>query len=397
MQSKARFRVLACGRRWGKTDAAAAGIAARIATSQTSRQLAIAPTLAQARIVFERVVWMLTAAGIVFTPYLSPHPSIRIPKSKERGATILHVLDARSGQQAKFLRGQGADHILMDEAAFLPETLIADTAMPMLAATGGRMTLISTPFGRNHFYRYFLKGANDESEFWSRTGPSEENPQVDKNYLLMQRQLMTERAFSTEYLAEFSDSNATVFGYEFIEAALSAPPVDKGGVWIGADWAKHQDYTAVVAVRGTNLRAEAIACDAWQGMPWSACVRKVMQFAEAHGSRTVVCDATGLGGPVTDQLREIAPRCTVSGITFTRDNKQAMIRNLAWMLEQGRLRLPADVDLIRELEAYEQTQTDASTKYEARHGHDDRVCALALACLKLPLSRGITLQGKERK
>ncbi|MER3461677.1 MAG: hypothetical protein C4342_01190, partial [Armatimonadota bacterium] len=59
LDSQARFRVLACGRRWGKTDASAADMARRVFLSRRSRQIAIAPTLAQARIVFERMKWML--------------------------------------------------------------------------------------------------------------------------------------------------------------------------------------------------------------------------------------------------------------------------------------------------------------------------------------------------
>ncbi|MCL6624853.1 MAG: hypothetical protein K6T17_09600, partial [Fimbriimonadales bacterium] len=40
LESGARFRVLACGRRWGKTDAASADIVRRIYEERTSRQLA---------------------------------------------------------------------------------------------------------------------------------------------------------------------------------------------------------------------------------------------------------------------------------------------------------------------------------------------------------------------
>jgi phage FluMu gp28-like protein len=397
LRAKARFRVLACGRRWGKTDAAAADLAARIVTTRSSRQLAIAPTAAQAKIVFERVVWMLTVAGISFLPQLSPFPAIRILEGKGKHAAALHILDARSGHEERFLRGLGADHILIDEAAFVPNTLIADTAMPMLATTGGRMTLISTPFGRNHFYRYFLKGQIGESDFWSHTGPSDENPAVDPNYLSLQREIMTESSFATEYLAEFRDSNATVFGYEFIQNALSAPVIVKGPIMVGADWARHKDFTAVVAMRGTRMGAEVIACDAWTNATWRHSVSKVLEFTRAHGATQLVCDATGVGDFANEELRKMAQGCKVGDFTFTRHRKHAIINDLAWMLEHGRMRLPADPDLIKELEAFEMQPTDTVPKYGASFGHDDRVCALALACHGLLYPGAAQIIGRERK
>ncbi|MDQ2985325.1 MAG: terminase family protein [Armatimonadota bacterium] len=395
LKSKARFRVLACGRRWGKTDAAAAEIAARISTLDNSRQIAIAPTVTQAKIVFDRVKWMLGAAGVLFSQSVTPFPSLRVVDSDKE--IVLHVLDARSGHEAKNLRGQGADHILMDEAAFMPESLIAEVAMPMLAATNGRMTLISTPFGRNHFYRYFQMGERDENEFWSRSGPSSENPMVDWGFLAAQKSLLTEAAYKTEYESEFLDSSCAVFAYEAIQAALSAPSVDRGATFVGVDWARYRDFTAVAAVRGTQLRAEVIACDAWNGLRWSATINRALEFAKLHGAAVINCDKTGLGDPVTDQLRENSPKMVIGGEVFTNQTKAAMVQNLVWMLENERLRLPPDADLLRELDSFEATVNASTIRYAAGMGHDDRVCALALACIALPNGRPVKIIGKERK
>jgi phage FluMu gp28-like protein len=396
LRATARFRVLACGRRWGKTEAAAADLASRIVGGGPSRQLAIAPTVSQAKIVFERVAWMLTAAGITFLPQVTPHPTIRVHEGGDSKAAVLHVLDARSGHERRYLRGLGSDHILIDEAAYVPDELIADTAMPMLATTGGRMTLISTPNGRNHFYRYFMRGQRGEEGFWSHTGPSSENPMVDPNYLELQQSVMTERTFGTEYLAEFHDSNTAAFGYEFIQAALEAPAVPHGMIAVGADWARHKDFTAVVAIRGTPRNAEVLACEAWRGLTWATSIAKTFEFAKAHGAREVLGDETGLGGIANEDLQRIAKGCKVKGFVFTRPSKHALISNLTWMLEQGRLRLPADADLIEELQAYELTATDTLPKYGASHGHDDRVCALALACAALSKSGGGIVKGVNR-
>jgi len=395
LSSKARFRVLACGRRWGKTDAAAAEIAGRIATRDTGKQIAIAPTLSQAMIVFDRVKWMLAAAGVIYTSTITPYPSIKVADSD--GGRIVHILDARSGHEAKNLRGQGADHILMDEAAFMPESLITETVMPMLAASGGRMTLISTPFGRNHFYRLFQMGELGENEFWSRTGASSENPIVDNAFLEIQRKLLTDQGFRTEYLAEFLDSTSTVFGYDYIQGALAAPIVDTGFAAVGVDWARHRDYSAAVAVRGTGLQAEVFDVGTWKGMSWSEIVDRVAAFSKQVGANHISCDATGVGDSVTENLAESLRSVRIDRVVFTTRSKGQMIRELVWMIEKGRLRLPSDVPLLRELESYEVTYSETSPKYAAATGHDDRVCALALACSILPKGGSVTIQGRERR
>lgn len=141
LDNAARLKVLACGRRWGKTDACAAQIVSALLRESPAKVLIIAPTLDQARLMFDRVVEMLEA----LTPPLhfvlqnkggetgikirrSPYPHLRWGR---------HTVMARSGQLGRSLRGNEATHIVIDEAAFLPEEIITEIAMPMLATTSG--------------------------------------------------------------------------------------------------------------------------------------------------------------------------------------------------------------------------------------------------------------------
>jgi phage terminase large subunit-like protein len=394
LSSKAKFRILACGRRWGKTDAAAAALAATIFESRSSRQMAVAPTLAQARVVFERVLWMLAAVGVAATPSLNPFPKIKVHDGDTRA--ILHVLDARSGYEAKSLRGFGADNILLDEAAFMPESLVTEVVMPMLAVGGGKMTMISTPNGKNHFYRYFRKGELNEEGFWSKSAQSSENPLVDQSYLALQRDLLTDKAFRREYLAEFIETAGSVFDYDDIQNALSAPKVDIGPVIVGVDWARVKDYTAVVACRGAKSGAEVLLCECWNRTSWPVIVRRVAEVASSVGASLIVCDQNGVGDSVTGDLRSIA-KIPIKPFTFTSRSKHRIISGLQWMIEKSRLRLLPDVDLIQELEAYVSKETSSFPKYEASVGHDDRVVALALACSELREGGPSRVLGKERK
>jgi phage FluMu gp28-like protein len=340
---------------------------------------------------------MLAVVGVVFSAVHTPHPTIRVYEGGNRRGSVIHVMDARSGHEAKYLRGWGADHVLIDEAAFVPESLITEVAMPMLATTDGRMTLISTPRGRNHFYRFFLMGVRGEKGFWSRQSPSWENPLVSREYLRLQREILTERAFRTEYGAEFLDSVSSVFSSEALDQALRAPEVSSGAVVLGVDWARYRDYTALACVCGTRQRAEVKWVRQWSGARWLESVHRVAELAvEAKASR-VVCDTTGVGDAVTEELRGLIPSIAVEGFVFTRRSKVELVEGLAWLLEHGRLRLPSDTSLLRQLEHFEAMQDERGVRYAGGSGFgDDLVCALALACWGLSSPSPLTILSLPR-
>src|SRR5688572_18732598 len=205
LTQQANIKVLACGRRWGKTDACAVAILASLFQPFPRKHVILAPTLDQATLLFDRTLDLLrslfeqegddTKVKEKRTPY---------PRFEWNG----HRVIARSGHLGRSLRGNEATDIVVDEAAFVPEELIAEVAMPMLATTGGSLTLISTPRGMNHFWRFFQMGQEPSSNnlsVWSRRAPTSESPYISPGFLEMQRGLISERAFRVEYEAEFLD------------------------------------------------------------------------------------------------------------------------------------------------------------------------------------------------
>lgn len=399
LMNKSRFRVLACGRRWGKTDAAAADMASLFLFKKPTKQLAIAPTIAQAKIVFHRIVWMLMACGLTCFSTTSPHPTIRMHEGDNRKAPVIHVLDARSGHDANHLRGMGAHNILVDEAGFVPESLVQDVVMPMLAATNGKMTLISTPNGKNFFYKFFQMGMNSENEFWSRHSPSEENPRVNKKFLEIQKNILPERTYAVEYEAQFLEALSNVFSFESIDNAMNLPMVNEGFVVAGIDWGRYKDYTALAAVRGNNEHSDVFYLERWRQLPWAHQLERLRYALNDIGADIVICDSTGAGQPATEHLQSEIPNIPVINYSFTQESKIKIIENLRWSLEKQKVRLPAHPILLKELENYQAEVSDiGNVKYGAGNGyHDDLVCALALACYHLPPSARSYILGKQRE
>lgn len=74
------------------------------------------------------------------------------------------------GSDGVTLRGYNASLVVIDEATFMPEDIIASVIFPMLATTNGNAIVLSTPWGRNHiFYRSFK-----DQKYWSQHVKAEE-------------------------------------------------------------------------------------------------------------------------------------------------------------------------------------------------------------------------------
>ena len=396
LEHPAKFKVLACGRRWGKTEACAVQIVAAMHRDSPTEHLILAPTLEQARLLFDRVEEMLRA--------LDPAHELKVRSSPHPRLTFgPHRLTARSGHVPRSLRGLEATHIVIDEAAYLPESVITEVAMPMLATTDGSLTLISTPHGRNHFWRFHQMGLRGEHGIWSRSAPSAENPHVSPAFLQVQRELVSERAYRVEYEAAFEDSLSRVFRQEVIDAALvpALPlPHPAGPVCIGVDWARWSDFTAVAVVQGSREGAHLLSLSRSQGRSWAEMVRSVAEQIEAHPGARVVCDASGLGDPLLESLKERLPLHRVDGLVMTAANKAPLLDALAWQMEKRALLMTPHPELQREMEHFEQSRSDSGhvRMAAAGSGHDDLVIALSLAASALPHRiAGIPLLGAARR
>lgn len=387
--------MLACGRRWGKTDACAAQVVLTILERPSSRQLIIAPTLDQARLLFDRVLELLDGLGLGSAAVVrrTPYPHLRIDG---------HRLMARSGHLGRALRGNEATDIVIDEAAFLPEAVITEIAMPMLATTAGSLTLVSTPNGHNHFWRFYSMGDRGEHGVWSARAPSAESPHLAPGYLEVQRELISDRAFRVEYQAEFLDSVGRVFASQAIDRCLVAtlPDPIQPPFSIGVDWGRYRDYTAIAVLSGNRRSCQLVELTRMSDVPWRDQIARVVAVVTRYPGASLTCDGTGAGDVATGLLREALPQNRLESLVFTSQNKTALVDGLAWLFEQGALRMRPDPDLMRELQHFEcRSGSSGSPRFEAACGfHDDLVVALALAArgLPTPYTAGIALRGSRR-
>src|SRR5262249_18632409 len=98
--------------------------------------------------------------------------------------------------------------LIIDEASRVPDELYR-AVRPMLAGSGGRLILLSTPYGRRgFFYEAWASGAAD----WHRLEvPAEKVPRIPAWFLDEERRNLGESYFRQEYQCSFEAVEGLVY------------------------------------------------------------------------------------------------------------------------------------------------------------------------------------------
>lgn len=399
------IKVAACGRRWGKTESAAVDVATYAITHRGSVQIIVAPTYDQSRLIGNTVERLLLSHAAI-RPYVrvtrTPYPDIRFGPSR--------IMARTADDDGRNLRGHSADRVVVDEAAFVRDKVVEEVIGPMLADHNGRLIMISTPFGKNHFYRAFVEGhrpdnGSDAADhgLTCRTRsfrfPSWANPHISRDYIAYQKSTLSERQFRVEYEAEFVDDLSSVFPWDDIQACVTddgtGTITDDGVRVAGIDWARYSDYTAVVVIEvaqpESRPTSRVLCVDRFNRMDWKSQVERVAELLCRYGVSAVAADQTSAGDPVLEMLgdrlwHDRGMDVEIEGVVFTSQSKRELIDNLAVRLANREVTFPRIEALVNELQYYEYELTEAgNVRTGARQGyHDDCVCALALALRMAP-------------
>ena len=290
------------------------------------------------------------------------------------------------GDDADSVRSDAFHLIVLDEAAKLSEAAWTDSILPTLADHGGKAVLISTPRGRNWFWREWMRGQDDtQPQVRSFTAPSSDNPNPRiKRAAALARERVSERSYRQEWLAEFVDDAGGVF--KGVRACIGGtlddgPSHPQRRYAVGVDLAKLEDYTVCVVMDLHERRVAAF--ERFNLDAWPLQKQRIYALAKRWNDALVWLDSTGVGSPIYDDLARAGLR--VQPYTFTNASKSELIENAVLLVEQRQVHFPPIAVLVDELEAYEYDRTPAGRVTMNAPGgmHDDCVIAFALACWPL--------------
>jgi len=203
-----RFKVVAAGRRTGKSRLAAWMLIINALQSDKGHVFYVAPTQGQAR----DIMWQtLLELG---HPVISGSHINNLQIRLVNGATI----SLKGADRPETMRGVSLKFLVMDEYADMKPDVWEQILRPALADQKGEALFIGTPMGRNHFYelyKYAELGDDETYRGWHFT--SYDNPILDPTEIDMAKKSMSSYAFRQEFMASFEARGSEMFREDWVK------------------------------------------------------------------------------------------------------------------------------------------------------------------------------------
>lgn len=386
IESSARFKVMNCGRRFGKTVIAARMLVTK--SRQPNKMLWwCAPTYKIVKRGYAEVLKQLPDGVLTHEP--PPESNFDAGRSVILRFKNGTKMEFYSAERPEGMLGAGVDFVVMDEAAIMGARIWNQIISPTLMDHEGGALMISTPRGHNWFYRCWQKGQDPQQPDWeSWTFTTQDNPTLPEGEADRMAADMPRMEADQEIFAKFIAAGSSVFhlpdtsiqNSRILPNGLIENYLPTGFVVLGIDLARTNDYTVLYGARMSDRRN--CYFERMQAVTWPEQKRRVRRAVATllrSGAENVMLmiDSTGVGDPVREDLEYEG--YDVVGINFT-THKVNMVRLLAKDLEESQAFILADAQM-DEFRDYGMALTAAGRMtYSAPEGeHDDVVSAKMLS------------------
>ena len=242
LADRARYRVMSCGRRFGKTLLAIEWLALEAGGALDGHPVAFfSPTY---KLLLD--VWSDLERTLKPVTRKANKTEMRIELTTGGKLDFWTLEDPDAGRGRKYAR------IVIDEAAHARNLQVAweRAIAPTLTDLEGEAWFISTPNGLNYFHQLFQRGADPAWPDWSAHHlPSRTNPHLPAEELTRAQADLPALVFAQEYLAEFVTFGAGLVKPDYLQdgPATAGLPVVLG-VDLAISEREGSDWTAIVAL-----------------------------------------------------------------------------------------------------------------------------------------------------
>jgi phage terminase large subunit-like protein len=375
-QDETRFKVVAAGRRCGKSRLSAVTLLIEgLNCPDGSAVMYVAPTLGQAR----TIIWdLLHDLG---RPIIKSSHVNNLEITLINGKKIL----VRGADNPDSLRGVSLTYLVLDECAFIKQEVWEKILRAALSDKKGRALFISTPSGRNWFYDVFKLGQSEVDEEWrSWHKTTADNETIDPKEIEAAKRTLSSFAFKQEYLSSFDTSGTDIFRAEWFKTKEEP---DYGDYVVAIDLAgfeevaksagaskKRLDETAIAIVKVTpdgDWWVQSIEHGRWD---IKETANRILHIIRDYRPQSIGIERGALKNAVLPYLNDLMRKYnTYSHIhDLTHGNKKKADRivwSLQGRLEHGRITFNEDED-------WEEFK-DQLIMFPTAGVHDDLVDALA--------------------
>lgn len=336
----ARFKVVAAGRRFGKSRLAAYLLLIWALKNQRPDEwiFYVAPTFQQAK----DVMWsVLKEIGGELITHVHENTGVL---TLVNGARIA----LKGSDRPDTLRGVGLAGCVIDEYADMKASVFEQIIRPALARAKAPCFFIGTPKGRNHFYDLHNYASETDDEDWAAFEyTSYDNPFIDPKEIDDARKSMSSFAFRQEFLASFEAAASELFKQEWIKIS-SEEPAD-GNYFIAVDLAGFTDVAKESKNKKSRLDQSAIAIVKVHHRGWwvkeiqvgrwdiRECATRILKAARSVRAARVGIEKGALKNAVMPYLKDLQQRvgfyCSIMALTH---GNKAKTERIVWAL-QGRM------------------------------------------------------------
>jgi phage terminase large subunit len=257
------------------------------------------------------------------------------------------------------IEGFHADHLLLclDEAKGIPQGVFDALQGALTGGDDARLVVTSTPGGTaGPLYRIVAKGG----DAWRITRLSAEDSDNVKPEWIEERQRDWGEGspiYQARVQGKFADAGEGVlFPLALLEAATVQQVEADGEVVIGVDVARSiaGDQNCIAVCRGGKLERLSL----WRSPDTMATVTRVLHEVALSRPKLIRVDSTGVGAGVCDRLKQMG--YAVEGVAFGGgasdasrflNDRAERYFALRTAMEQGKVSLPDDEDLLADLSA----------------------------------------------
>jgi predicted phage terminase large subunit-like protein len=251
-QDNTRFKVIAAGRRCGKSRYAAYKLFIEALQSDKGHIFYVAQTQGQAR----DVMWstmMEIGKDVIKTAHIN-----NLQLTLINGSTI----SLKGSDRPDTMRGVSLKFVVLDEYAGMKPSVWEEVLRPALADQKGGAVFIGTPTGRNHFWELmqYAELSNDPDwKAWHLT--SFDNPLLDPKEIEAAKKSMSSFAFRQEFLAKFEAKDSELFREDWLK--FKEEPLRKplaGDYYIACDLAGFEQVGGSTRKSRLDETAIAVVC-----------------------------------------------------------------------------------------------------------------------------------------
>lgn len=243
----ARFRIVAAGRRTGKSRLCAYMMLVSALDGTPGSVFYVAPTQGQAR----DIMWdMLMEIG---------RDVIKNAHINNLQLTLINgcKISLKGADRPETMRGVSLKFLVLDEYADMRQNVWDQILRPALADQKGKAMFIGTPLGRNHFYDLYTYALTaDDPSYSAYHYTSFDNPLLDPEEIELAKKSMSSYAFRQEFMASFEAIGSEIFREDWVEFAEEP---QGGDYYIAVDLAGFADVQHANTARAKKLDQTAIS------------------------------------------------------------------------------------------------------------------------------------------